>query len=318
MAEGKDRAPPRFTRVLTADADGIGEAARLLRDGRVVAVPTETVYGLAARADDAEAVAAIYAAKGRPPVNPLIVHVASLEEARRLAVFCPPAEALAAQHWPGALTLVLPRRQDAQVAPAVVAGLATIALRVPAHPVVQRLLRESGLALAAPSANPSGSLSPTTAAHVLSGLRGRIDAVLDGGPSGGGLESTIVAVRSDGALEELRPGPVVVADASAKLRGATCPAPIEAPGQMFRHYSPGKPLRLNALSPEPDEFYIAFAGDEGHCVLSRSGDLSEAAARLYACLHEAAAAPQPRIAIAPVPDRGVGRAINERLRRAAS
>jgi L-threonylcarbamoyladenylate synthase len=305
---GKD-----VTEVVRADAGGIAQAARILESGGLVAVPTETVYGLAARADSAEAVAKIYAAKGRPDFNPLIVHLAGLEQAEQYGVFSPTARALAAAHWPGPLTLVVPRRADAGLADAVSAGLPTIALRAPAHPVMRALLEAVNFPLAAPSANRSGFISPTTPAHVLASLDGRIAMVLDGGACAAGVESTIVAVRADGSLEELRPGPLQIAPGA--LAGG---ASIEAPGQMASHYAPGKPVRLGAVSAEPGEFWIGFGAWSGDCTLSAIGDVNEAAARLYACLHEAALAPQPRIAVAPVPDDGVGRAINDRLRRAAA
>ncbi len=299
------------TEVVRADAAGIAQAARILELGGLVAVPTETVYGLAARADSAEAVAKIYAAKGRPDFNPLIVHVSGVEQAELYAEFSPKARALAAAHWPGPLTLVLPRRHDAPLAPAVTAGLPTVALRAPAHPAMRALLGAAAFPIAAPSANRSGFISPTTAAHVLASLDGRIDMVVDGGPTMAGVESTIVAVRADGSVEELRPGPLQLGVQSGD-RG------IEAPGQLASHYAPGKPVRLNALAAEADEFLIGFGPVVGDCTLSESGDISEAAARLYACLHEAALASQPRIAVAPVPEKGIGRAINDRLRRAAA
>lgn len=304
---GKD-----VTEVVLADAAGIARAAQILESGGLVAVPTETVYGLAARADDAEAVARIYAAKGRPDFNPLIVHVRGLAQAERYGDLSPAARALAAQHWPGPLTLVVPRRADAGLADAVTAGLPTIALRAPSHPVMRALLEAVDFPLAAPSANRSGFISPTTPAHVLASLDGRIAMVLDGGACEAGVESTIVAVRADGRIEELRPGPIQVA---ARQVGAGA---IEAPGQMASHYAPGKPVRLDATVAEPNEFMIGFGSTAGDCTLSASGDLTEAAARLYACLHEAAVADQPRIAVASVPDHGVGRAINDRLRRAAA
>lgn len=299
------------TEVVLADAAGIAQAARILESGGLVAVPTETVYGLAARADSAAAVARIYAAKGRPDFNPLIVHVAGTEQAELYAELSPEARVLAAAHWPGPLTLVVPRRADAGLAEAVTAGLPTVALRAPAHPVMQALLAACDFPLAAPSANRSGFISPTTAAHVLASLDGRIDLVLDGGATSAGVESTIVAVRADGRVEELRPGPLLVGQ-----RGEG--GGIEAPGQLASHYAPGKPVRLNAETAAADEFWIGFGAVQGNCTLSASGDVIEAAARLYACLHEAANAPQPRIAVAPVPDEGVGRAINDRLRRAAA
>jgi L-threonylcarbamoyladenylate synthase len=301
------------TEVRLADAEGIAEAARILESGGLVAVPTETVYGLAARADSAEAVARIYAAKGRPDFNPLIVHVRDAAQAAEYAEFSPMARALVDLHWPGPLTLVLPRREDAALAPAVSAGLPTVALRAPAHPAMRALLAAVDFPLAAPSANRSGFISPTTPAHVLASLDGRIDMVLDGGPTAQGVESTIVAVRDDGSVEELRPGPL-----QFRTGGASVEARIEAPGQLASHYAPGKPVRLDALVAEADEFLIGFGAVKGDVTLSARGDLTEAASRLYAALHEAARAPQPRIAVAPVPEEGVGRAINDRLRRAAA
>ena len=303
------------TEVLAAGPEGIARAARILESGGLVAVPTETVYGLAARADNAEAVARIYAAKGRPDFNPLIVHVRGVEQAARYADLSPQALALAATHWPGPLTLVVPRRADAGLAPAVTAGLPTVALRAPAHPVMQALLEATGFPLAAPSANRSGFISPTCTDHVLASLDGRIDMVLDGGPTTAGVESTIVAVRADGSVEELRPGPLAI---GVRGEGKMPEARLEAPGQLASHYAPGKPVRLNALAAEEGEFLIGFGAVAGDVTLSASGDLAEAAARLYAALHEAARALQPRIAVAPVPDEGVGRAINDRLRRAAA
>ncbi len=304
-----------------ADDAAVRDAAALLRAGRLVAVPTETVYGLAARADRAEAVAGIYRAKGRPDFNPLIVHVPNLAAADMLGEVDERAERLAAKFWPGPLTLVLPLREGAAVAPAVTAGLPTIALRCPAHPVMHALLEQSGLALAAPSANRSGGVSPTTAAHVAHSLGRAVDLVLDGGPTAQGIESTIVALRAEG-WSLLRPGPIS-ADEIASVIG-TCDdvtassRAIEAPGQLASHYAPGKPVRLGAVQPEGDEFMIGFGPTTGAINLSASGDLPEAAARLYAALHEAAASPLPRIAVAPIPESGIGAAINDRLRRAAA
>jgi len=303
------------TDVVAAGPQGIAKAAQILESGGLVAVPTETVYGLAARADSAAAVAKIYAAKGRPDFNPLIVHVAGLAQAERYGVFSPEARALAEAHWPGPLTLVVPRRDDAGLADAVTAGLPTIALRAPAHPAMRALLAAVDFPLAAPSANRSGFISPTSAAHVLASLDGRIDMVLDGGVTTSGVESTIVAVRADGSIEELRPGPLQI---GTRGKGGGIEARVEAPGQLASHYAPGKPVRLNALDAEADEFWIGFGAVAGDCTLSASGDATEAAANLYACLHKAALAPQPRIAVAPVPEDGIGRAINDRLRRAAA
>ena len=300
------------TEMLHADESGIARAVQILCDGGLVAVPTETVYGLAARADSDAAVARIYEAKGRPSFNPLIVHVASLEQAREFADFPPAAERLAREYWPGPLTLVLPRHRGARLAPAVTAGLETLALRMPAHPVMRVLLDRTGFPLAAPSANRSGFISPTSPAHVLASLDGRIDAVLDGGECERGLESTIAAVRSDGSVDVLRPGPIALGGSSDG------PGRIEAPGQLASHYAPGKPVRLMASEVAPDEFWIGFGEHPGECTLSASGDLAEAAARLYACLHEGARSDKPRIAVAPIPDEGIGIAINDRLRRAAT
>lgn len=307
--------------LLSPDAHGLSEAAALLRAGRLVAVPTETVYGLAARADSDEAVAAIYRAKGRPDFNPLIVHVADAQAAGRIADLDDAARALAAAFWPGPLTLVLPRRADAGLAAAVTAGLPTVALRVPAHPLMRALLAEAGVPLAAPSANRSGGVSPTTPAHVAASLGGRVDAVLDGGACERGIESTIVAVRPGGGWQVLRPGPITerqIADVLGCGQDQSGDRGIEAPGQLASHYAPGKPVRLNAPTARADEFHIGFADVTGDVTLSASGDLSEAAARLYACLHRAADAPHPRVAIAPVPEDGIGAAINDRLRRAAA
>ena len=305
---------------LTADADGIARAAQLLRAGRLVAVPTETVYGLAARADSEAAVAAIFAAKGRPEFNPLIVHVASLGMARGLARLDVRAERLAKHYWPGPLTLVVPLRAGNPLVPAVTAGLPTVALRMPDHSALQALLGELGLPLAAPSANRSGSISPTAPGHVAASLGPAVDAILDGGICARGLESTIVALREDGAWQLLRPGPIAEAELARRL-GPARPLEdlgIEAPGQLARHYSPGKPVRLDVGEPADDEFMIGFGPVAGDCSLSVAGDLALAAARLYACLHEAAASSRPRIAVAPIPDEGIGAAINDRLRRAAA
>lgn len=303
------------TELLAADKGGLERAAEILRAGGLVAVPTETVYGLAARADSADAVARIYQAKGRPSFNPLIVHVSSEETARTLAEFPQRAEALTSEHWPGPLTLVLPRRRDASLAEAVTAKLETVALRMPNHPIMRDLLSLIDFPLAAPSANRSGYISPTSAEHVVSSLDGRIDAVIDGGVCPDGLESTIVAVREDNSVQLLRPGPIELGPDFATI---AVPGGIEAPGQLASHYAPGKPVRLDVTDPRQDEFLIGFGGVSGDCSLSPKGDISEAASRLYACLHLGAASRKPRIAVAPVPETGVGRAINDRLRRAAA
>lgn len=305
------------TEVLHADAQGIARAAAILERGGLVAVPTETVYGLAARADSADAVAKIYKAKGRPSFNPLIVHTRDAEQAADFAEFGKQALALANAYWPGPLTMVLPLRCDAGLAPALTAGLPTLAVRCPEHPVMQQLLNTVSFPLAAPSANRSGYISPTSAAHVLETLEGRIDAVIDGGRCVAGLESTIVAVREDGSLHELRPGPIEICGAHGHS-GGPVEAGIESPGQLASHYAPGKDLRLNATDAEDDEFLIGFDTIDGDCNLSNSGDLTTAAARLYDCLHQAAASKKLRIAVAPIPDQGAGKAINDRLKRAAT
>jgi L-threonylcarbamoyladenylate synthase len=307
------------TSLLPANAEGVAYAAKHLRAGELVAVPTETVYGLAARADSAEAVAKIYRAKGRPDFNPLIVHVATLDQAREIAEFDEQARALAERFWPGPLTLVLRLKQSASIAPAVTSGLPTIALRMPAHPVMQAVLRETGLPLAAPSANRSGGVSPTRAEHVMQSLGGRIGLVLDGGTCPQGIESTILATGSSGC-RILRPGPIenhAFSDICPDVMRAG-DGPIEAPGQLASHYSPGKPMRLGAKEAGAGEFMVGFGTIAGDCTLTKSGDLAEAAANLYACLHEAAASPHPMIAVAPVPTTGIGEAINDRLRRAAA
>lgn len=307
--------------ILETTAKGISSAADILRAGGLVAVPTETVYGLAARADRDESVASIYRAKGRPSFNPLIVHVPDLETGQTLAHFDDRALQLADAFWPGALTMVLPLREGAPIAPAVTAGLPTLALRCPAHDVMRSVILESGLPLAAPSANRSGGVSPTQAAHVVASLGANVDAVLDGGICEAGLESTIVALRDNGTWQLLRPGPITEAAIQSILGTSSEPVTsheIEAPGQLASHYAPGKPVRLNAVTAKPDEFHIGFGAIEGDANLSESGDLIEAAARLYALLHESSVAEQSRIAIAPIPSEGIGAAINDRLRRAAA
>lgn len=310
---------PLRTDVLPYGKAAVDQAARLIREGRPVAVPTETVYGLAADATNPEAVARIYEAKGRPGFNPLIVHVASLEEAEKIGAFSAAARALARTYWPGALTLVVPLRRDAGIAPAVTAGLPTVALRCPAHPVMQDLLAAARRPLAAPSANASGTISSTTAAHVLATLDGRIPLVIDGGPTALGLESTIVGVDEEG-VRLLRPGPIDFAELAALARLATPERPrgIEAPGQLASHYAPAKPLRLNASEAAPGEWLIGFGPIAGDDNLSPSGDLAEAAANLFAALHRADRTDRPRIAVAAIPQHGLGAAINDRLRRAAA
>jgi L-threonylcarbamoyladenylate synthase len=299
------------TRVLPFSAEAIATAAELILAGEPVAVPTETVYGLAADATDEQAIARIYEAKGRPSFNPLIVHVADWAAAQRLGAFAADACSLAEQHWPGPLTLVVPLRDDAHVAKIATAGLPTIGLRVPSHPAMQALLRAVRRPLAAPSANASGSISPTRADHVLNSIGGRIPLIVDAGPTQRGLESTIVAATG-GPLRLLRPGPIDIEASSASGDR------IEAPGQLASHYAPSKPLRIDAVSAATDEYWIGFGQIAGDSSLSPSGNLLEAAAILFSLLHEADASAKPRIAVAPVPDQGLGVAINDRLRRAAT
>lgn len=311
-----------MTVTLAPDNAGIAEAARLLGAGALVAFPTETVYGLGGDARSDRAVARIYEAKGRPSFNPLIVHLPDLAAVETIAIVGPKARALAAEFWPGPLTLVLPLRNRAGISPLVTAGLDSVAVRVPAHPLAQRLLRAFGGPVAAPSANPSGRVSPTRADHVLDGLTGRIAAVLDGGACAVGLESTIVLADPDPVL--LRPGGVPVEALEAAL-GASLTMGGDAgkptsPGQMASHYAPSARVRLDVTRPEPGEVLVGFGPVTGTLNLSPTGDLVEAAARLFHILREAdlLAGPTGRIAFAPVPDIGLGRAINDRLRRAAA
>jgi L-threonylcarbamoyladenylate synthase len=296
--------------VLPVSDAAIEEASRLILAGEPVAVPTETVYGLAADATNAEAVARVYAAKGRPSFNPLIVHVPDLEAAERLAEFSSEARTLAERYWPGPLTMVLRKRGDAPLASIVTAGLSTVAVRVPRHPAMQALLRASRRPLAAPSANASGSISPTRAGHVLKSLGGRIPLILDGGPTEVGLESTIVAA-DDERPRLLRLGPI---DLGLAFEPG---GKVQAPGMLARHYAPAKPLRLDATDSRPGEYLIGFGAIAGDASLSPSGDLIEAAARLFDLLHQADASDAEAIAVAPIPAEGLGLAIRDRLRRAA-
>ena len=300
------------TRIMPMGEAAIAEAVRLVLAGEPVAVPTETVYGLAADATNAEAVARIYAAKGRPSFNPLIVHVPDLEAAERIGSFNDQARSLAKTHWPGPLTLVVPLKKDAGIASLVTAGLPTIALRVPAHPAMQALLKACGRPLAAPSANASGSISPTRASHVLASLEGRIPLVIDGGATERGIESTIVAATG-GQFRLLRRGPIEI-EAVEEFD----PSVVEAPGQLASHYAPNKPLRLDATEAKDDEFMIGFGPVNGDVSLSKRADPVEAAARLFDLLHQADASPRPRIAIAPVPGGGIAASIRDRLERAAA
>ena len=330
-------APPA-TRVIKAQAakDGAPEggataalAARVLAAGGLVAFPTETVYGLGADATNAEAVARLYEAKGRPSFNPLIAHVTDAAAARALARLDPAAERLAAAFWPGPLTLVLPRRSDCPVAELATAGLDTIAVRVPSHPVARDILAAVGRPLVAPSANRSGHVSPTTAQHVLADLRGRIELIVDGGSTPMGLESTIVACLDPAVL--LRPGALPraqierVVDLGEPPSAHTDAAPV-APGQLASHYAPRARLRLRAQNVQTGEALLAFGpvaaeGAERAALvlnLSTRGDLIEAAANLFSHLRALDAAGAATIAVMPVPHAGLGQAINDRLARAAA
>lgn len=310
---------------LSSGPRGLRAAAALLTAGETVAFPTETVYGLGADARDARAVAAIFAAKGRPQFNPLIVHVAEADAARALATFGPDADRLADAFWPGPLTLVLPAKPDAGIADLVTAGLSSIAIRVPAHPVARDLLAAFGGPLAAPSANPSGRISPTTADHVLEGLRLRIAAVVDAGPTGVGVESTIIGL-ADGRPRLLRPGglPVERVEEALGRPLADAGSGITAPGQTRSHYAPKVALALDAEVADAGAMWLAFGPLRGRrgLSLSESGDLAEAATNLFAHLHAIDAAAQAagitQVLVDRVPERGLGRAINDRLRRAAA
>lgn len=313
------------TRRLDPSDAGLAAAAEILRDGGLVAFPTETVYGLGADARQEAAVAGIYAAKGRPSFNPLIVHLPDLEAVRQVAEVTPLAERLAAAFWPGALTLVLPLRVGAGISPLVTAGLDSVAIRVPAHPEARALLQVFGGPVAAPSANPSGQVSPTRAAHVLEGLDGRIEAVLDAGACPVGVESTIVSLIGT-APRLLRPGGVTLEALETALGqpvpegGPVGPQPT-APGQLASHYAPEASVRLNATAPGADEIWLGFgpACAGATLSLSEAGDLDEAAAALFHALRAMDALAEGRgIAVAPIPEVGLGRAINDRLRRAAA
>ncbi len=317
--------------VVKVSEDAIARAAAELRAGHLVAFPTETVYGLGADATNGRAVALIFEAKGRPRFNPLIVHVSSRAAAERFAHFTDKASRLADAFWPGALTLVLPRRADSGISELVSAGLDTIAVRVPSHPVAQTLLEAAGVPVAAPSANISGHVSPTTAQHVEADLGDKVALILDGGPTEHGLESTVVDATGE-QIVLLRPGavtresieevlgePVVRAGDSAAQNDQ-----IRSPGQLASHYAPRARVRLNATDLRPGEALLAFGepfpGAEGHMTenLSPTGDLVEAAANLFAALRRLDATGVETIAVMPIPEAGLGEAINDRLRRAAA
>jgi L-threonylcarbamoyladenylate synthase len=314
------------TRSLSADRDAVTAAARVLGAGGLVAFPTETVYGLGADATNGEAVARLYAAKGRPRFNPLIAHVADFAAARRLAVFNADAERLAAC-WPGPLTLVLPKASGCPVSDLATAGLDTIAVRVPDHPVARDILRAFGKPVVAPSANRSGHVSPTTAVHVATDLDGRVDLILDGGPASVGVESTIVACL--GAPMLLRPGGLPRGEIEHALGHALLVAePVNdeaplAPGMLSSHYAPKTPLRLNAIDVRPGEALLAFGAPAPARAatmlnLSSSADLVEAAANLFSHLRALDSSGASAIAVMPIPPEGLGEAINDRLARAAA
>ncbi|MBV6658138.1 MAG: threonylcarbamoyl-AMP synthase [Devosiaceae bacterium] len=312
--------PLSDTRILTADDKGhwIAEAESVIDRGGVVAMATETVYGLAGDARSNEAVAAIYAAKGRPSRNPLIVHVADLGAARRLGAFNTQALALAEEHWPGPLTLVVPLNPDAELAKAVTAGGDSIALRSP-RGAIGAFCQKTRRPVAAPSANLSGHVSATTAGHVLADLKGRIPLIIDSGPCAQGVESTIIDARTD-QLQVLRPGGVSISGASTAALETDGESPV-APGMMSRHYAPATPLRIDVLPTDvPDgHIYLGFGATSlaGHPTLSASGDLAEAAQNLFDALRSADAQGAPGIAVAPIPHTGIGAAIRNRLARAA-
>jgi L-threonylcarbamoyladenylate synthase len=298
----------------------IEEAVALLKAGGLVAMPTETVYGLAADAGNADAVARLYAAKGRPRFNPLIAHVAGPSMAWRLAGWPDLAEQLAEAFWPGPLTLVLPKRPDAPIADIANAGLDSIALRAPRHTAAQSLIRAFDGPLVAPSANPSGGISPTTAQHVADGLGDRIDLILDGGACPVGLESTVIALLG-GLPTLLRPGGLPrrqIEAITGRLEEPGSSETLLAPGMMKSHYAPNAAMRLNAETAEAGEVLLGFGAIRGDLNLSAAGDLAEAATGLFAALRALDARGAARIAVAPIPDEGLGEAINDRLQRAAA
>jgi L-threonylcarbamoyladenylate synthase len=310
---------PDVCTVREADAAAIKAAAALLRQGRLVAFPTETVYGLGADATNGKAVAAIFAVKQRPRINPLIVHVKDAAQADKYVVFSPLAAELAEAFWPGPLTLVLPRRPDCALSLLVSAGLDTVAVRAPSHPIARKLIAEAGVPLAAPSANPSGSVSPTRARHVEDGFRGKLEMILDGGPTPIGIESTVIGFAPHPVI--LRPGGVpreAIERITGKLQ-APAAGPIASPGQLASHYAPRARLRLDAESAAAGETLLGFGpgGPADRLNLSPSGDLAEAAANLFAMLR-ALDAEVAAIAVMPIPATGLGEAINDRLRRAAA
>ena len=312
-------------KILQANAKSINKAINALKNGELIGLPTETVYGLAANALDDRAVLNIYEAKQRPSFNPLIVHVSGIDMAMAVAKVTPLAKKLMTEFWPGPLTIVLKRLSDCPLSEFVSAGLDSVALRSPNHPVAIKVLHEAKLPLAAPSANKSGTISPTTAAHVLDGLEHEVAYVLDGGASDVGVESTIVSVVDDKVIL-LRPGSIsaeIIENClGVKLinEAATpkTPSEITAPGQLESHYAPQNSLRLNAEAANKDEFLLGFGHIKGNLSLSQSGDVDEAAQNLFAMLREADKETIGGIAIAPIPNQGIGIAINDRIKRAAA
>ncbi len=300
----------------------ITAAVAALHQGELVAFPTETVYGLGADATQDHAVAKVFAAKGRPQFNPLISHVASMEAAYQLGNFDESSQRLAKAFWPGALTLVVPRKSNCPVSMLASAGLETIAIRVPSHPTALQLLHEFGKPVVAPSANPSGQLSPTTAQHVHDHLDAIVAHIIDGGACSVGVESTIIRVMEDGPYL-LRAGGIARAELSTVL-GCQVMTPtqfdeLHAPGQLASHYAPRASLRLDAAAPDAGEIYLGFGlYAYGPWSLSSSGDLVEAAANLFRLLHQIDAKNPDAIAVAPIPNSGLGEAINDRLQRAAA
>lgn len=305
--------------ILPPNDDSIAAAVKVLRNGGLVAIPTETVYGLAANAADGEAVAGLYAAKHRPSFNPLIAHVADLEMAQREGVFTANALGLANAFWPGPLTIVVDLAPTGSVSDLARAGLDSIALRIPAHSVARQLLSKFGAPLVAPSANPSGQISPTKAEHVAGDMAGKIDLVLDGGPCTAGVESTIIDARGEHPVL-LRPGslnPSLIETVwPGLIRPTLDPDAPQSPGQLLRHYAPRAQLRLNVTTPDSREAYLGFGRGSATLNLSPTANLTEAAANLFAMLRELDAR-YDQIAVAPIPDEGLGEAINDRLTRAA-
>lgn len=315
---------PNVTTVYKPDADGIAATAKALQGGALAAFPTETVYGLGADATNGEAVAAIYAAKGRPSFNPLIVHVNNYEQAAEYVYVSELSKKLIDAFWPGPLTLVLPRRADCKLSLLVSAGLPTVAIRCPDHPVAQAVIAAAGRPIAAPSANRSGRISPTTAAHVFNDLNGRVSAIVDGGSTKIGVESTVLGFDLNKPVL-LRPGGLARAAIEAITGPLMAPVAgvISSPGQMTSHYAPNATVRLNATTVSADEALLAFGpepltGAARTMNLSPSGNLIEAASNLFAMLHALDEDGATKIAVMPVPVDGLGEAINDRLHRAAA